>query len=149
MGLGALPILGMYFVQAGAYTWEAVVACVPSAFLVHNLLLLNEFPDVEADKIANRKTLPISIGRKNAAIFYSVVNIAVYIWIIAWVAAGKMPIWALLALATLPLCIRATDGAIHSDNPAKLMPGMQANVMNVLLLQLLLGIGYVLGHILG
>src|SRR4030066_294098 len=79
-GLGALPILGMYFIQTGAYTSHAVVACIPSAFLVHNLLLLNEFPDVEADKVADRKTIPITIGKNKAAIFYSVVAIAVYVW---------------------------------------------------------------------
>jgi 1,4-dihydroxy-2-naphthoate octaprenyltransferase len=148
-GLGALPILGMYFVQSGVYTTNAIIACIPPAFLVHNLLLLNEFPDVEADKIAKRKTLPIAIGKKNAAIFYSVVNIAVYVWIIAWVAARVMPIWTLLALLTLPLAIRATNSAFHSEEPAKFMPGMAANIMNVLLTQLLMGIGYILGHVLG
>ncbi len=145
-GLGALPILGMYFVQTGAYTWQAAVACIPSAFLVHNLLLLNEFPDVEADKVASRKTLPIAVGRKNAAIVYTAVNIAVYAWIIGWVAAGVMPIWALLALLSLPLGIKAIIGAINNDKPDKLMPGMAANVMNILLTQLLLGIGYVIAH---
>ena len=69
VGLGAFPILGMYFAQTGAYTYTAAVACIPSAFLVHNLLLLNEFPDVEADKLANRKTVPIAVGRDKAAIF--------------------------------------------------------------------------------
>jgi 1,4-dihydroxy-2-naphthoate octaprenyltransferase len=149
VGLGALPILGMYFVQTGGYTWESVIACIPSAFLVHNLLLLNEFPDVEADKLANRKTLPIAIGKKNAAIFYCAVNIAVYIWIIAWVAARVLPIWGLLALLSLPFCIRAINGVIHHEEPAKLMPGMAANIMNVLLTQLLMGIGYVIAHFLG
>ncbi len=148
-GLGALPILGMYFVQTGAYTWESVVACIPSALLVHNLLLLNEFPDVEADKLAHRKTLPIAIGRKYAAIIYIAVNITVYVWIIAWVAARVMPVWALLALLSLPLCVKATNGAIHNQEPGKLVPGMSANVMNILLTQLLLGIGYVLVHFIG
>ena len=97
-GLGALPILGMYFIQTGAYTSHAAVACIPSAFLVHNLLLLNEFPDVEADKTADRKTVPITIGMNKAAIFYSIVAIAVYVWIIAWVAAQVMPVWTLIAL---------------------------------------------------
>ena len=145
-GLGALPILGMYFVQTGAYTWEAVIACIPSAFLVHNLLLLNEFPDVEVDKIANRKTLPIAIGRKKATLVYIAVNIAVYAWIIGWVAARVMPVWALLALLSLPLCIKATNGAMHNEEPDKIIPGMAANVMNVLLTQLLLGIGYVIAY---
>jgi 1,4-dihydroxy-2-naphthoate octaprenyltransferase len=148
-GLGALPILGMYFVQTGAYTWESVVACIPSALLVHNLLLLNEFPDVEADKLAKRKTIPIAIGKHKAAIFYTVVNVSVYVWVIAWVAARVMPIWALLALLTLPLAIKAIYSAFHNDEPAKLMPGMAANIANILLTQLLLGIGYLLGHVLG
>jgi 1,4-dihydroxy-2-naphthoate octaprenyltransferase len=146
-GLGALPILGMYFAQRGAYTCTAAVACIPSAFLVHNLLLLNEFPDVEADMLAKRKTVPISIGKKRAAIFYSAVAIALYLWIIGWVTARVMPVWTLLALLTLPLTIRAINGARHHDDAAKLMPAMAANVINVLLTQLLMGIGYILGRV--
>jgi 1,4-dihydroxy-2-naphthoate polyprenyltransferase len=152
-GLGALPILGTYFAQTGAYTGTALVACIPSAFLVHNLLLLNEFPDVEADKIARRQTMPIAVGRKNAAIFYSTVNIAVYVWVIAWVIAGSlfdaaynMPPWTLLALLSLPLSIRGIRGAMNNEDPSKLMPGMASNVMNVMLTQLLLGIGYILAR---
>jgi 1,4-dihydroxy-2-naphthoate octaprenyltransferase len=50
-------------------------------------------------------------------------------------------------LLTLPLAIRGIKGAFNSNDPAKLMPGMAANVMNVLLTQLLLGVGYILGRI--
>jgi 1,4-dihydroxy-2-naphthoate octaprenyltransferase len=154
VGLGALPILGMYFALAGAYTYTIAVACIPSAFLVHNLLLLNEFPDVEADKLANRQTLPIAIGRNKAAVFYSVVALAVYVWIIVWVALGvffdvnpRMPAWTLLGLLTLPLTFRGIKGALHHDDPTKFMPGMAANVMAVLATQLLIGIGYILARI--
>jgi 1,4-dihydroxy-2-naphthoate octaprenyltransferase len=146
-GLGALPILGMYFVQVGAYTTEVAVACIPSGFLVHNLLLLNEFPDAEADTRARRKTLPISIGKAPAAVFYSVVAVAVYVWVIAWVAAGVMPVWTLLALLSLPLTVRAINGARHNDDPSRLMPGMAANVITMLLTQFLIGIGYILGRV--
>jgi 1,4-dihydroxy-2-naphthoate polyprenyltransferase len=155
VGLGALPILGMYFVQTSAYRFDVWIGCVPSALLVHNLLLLNEFPDVEADKIGHRATLPISIGNRKAAIVYSMANIVAYVWIVIWVAAGAfgwtsfwvMPPWTLLALLTLPFAIRGIKGALNSNDPARLMPGMAANVMNVLLTQLLLGVGYILGRI--
>jgi len=33
--------------------------------LVSDLLLLNQFPDVEADRTVGRKHLPILLGRKN------------------------------------------------------------------------------------
>jgi 1,4-dihydroxy-2-naphthoate octaprenyltransferase len=144
VGLGALPVLGMYFVQVGAYTYPAVVASIPSAFLVHNLLLLNEFPDAEADKKANRKTLPITINKDRTAIFYAATALAVYAWVIGWAAARVMPVWTLLSLLTLPLTIRAINGARHHDDLSRLIPGMASNVMVVLLTQLLIGIGYIL-----
>ena len=143
-GLGLLPVLGMYFVQAGAYSFTVVIGSIPSSFLVHNLLMLNEFPDAEADRQANRKTLPITIGKDRTAIFYSVITVAVYIWIVGWVAARVMPVWTLLALLTLPFSIKAIKGAIHHADPSKLMPGMAANVMSILLTQILIGIGYIL-----
>ncbi len=147
-GMGTLPVLGMYFAQSGAYTCSIAIAAIPSGLLVHNLLLLNEFPDAEADTRASRKTVPITMGKKRAAVFYAAVAIAVYLWIIGWVAAGNMPPWALLALLTLPLTVRAINGARHHDDPSKLMPGMAANVMVMLLTQLLMGIGYIVAGVL-
>jgi len=147
LGLGALPILGIYFVQTAAYTLPAVIASVPSGILVHNLLFLNEFPDAEADKKGGRKTLPIVIGKAKAGVFYSALTIAMYLWIVGSVIAGVMPAFTLLGLLTLPFAVRAINGALHSDDESKLMPALGGNVMVVLLTQLLMGIGYILGRV--
>jgi len=148
VGLGALPVLGAYFIQTGEYTLPALVASIPSGILVHNLLLLNEFPDAEADKTAGRRTLPITMGGKGAGIVYSALTIIMYLWIIAWVAARLMPVFCLIALATLPFAVRAIRGALNSQDESKLMPALANNVMLVLLTQLLLGIGYLLAGVL-
>ena len=148
LGMGTLPILGAYFVQTGDYTIPAVVASVPSGILVHNLLLLNEFPDVEADRKAGRKTTPIVIGKDKASVFYSVMTVLVYLWIIGGVVAGQMPVFSLIALLTIPLAVKAIQGARKHKDMAKLVPAMATNVMVVLLTQLLLGIGYILAGIL-
>ena len=147
LGMGALPILGAYFVHTGNYAITAIIASIPSGILVHNLLLLNEFPDVEADATANRRTLPIVIGRKKAAIFYSVMTGIVYLWIIGWVIAGQMPLFSLLGLATLPLAIKAIIGSFKYQDMNKLVPAMANNVFVVLLTQLLMGIGYILSGV--
>lgn len=147
VGLGALPVLGAYFVQTGEYTLPALVASIPSGILVHNLLLLNEFPDAEADKTAGRRTLPITMGGKGAGIVYSVLTILLYLWIIGWVIAGLMPIFCLVALLTIPFAIKGIQGALHYQDESKLMPAMANNVLMVLLTQLLLGIGYILAKI--
>lgn len=147
-GMGALPVLGTYFVQTGAYALPAVVASVTSGILVHNLLFLNEFPDLDADKKAGRKTLPILMGKRKAGILYSTLTIVVYLWIVVWVTLGQMPVFSLIALLTLPIAVKAIRGALKPQEASKLVPAMASNVMVVLLTQLLLGIGYILARIL-
>ena len=147
MGLGLLPILGAYFVQTGEYTISALIASIPSGILVHNLLLLNEFPDVEADSTAKRRTLPMVIGKKRTAIFYSVMMVVVYLWIIAMVISGDMPVFTLLGLLTFPLAFRAIEGSFKYDDMSKFVPAQAKNVLVVLLTQLLMGIGFVLGGV--
>jgi 1,4-dihydroxy-2-naphthoate octaprenyltransferase len=147
LGLGVLPILGLYFAQAAQYNWHAVIAAVPSGILVHNLLLLNEFPDTEADSLAGRRTLPIILGGSRSSLIYSVFTIAIYLWIIGWVIAGVMPVFALIALLTLPFALKAIKGSRKHQEMARLVPAMANNVLVVLVTQLLLGIGYILAKI--
>jgi 1,4-dihydroxy-2-naphthoate octaprenyltransferase len=151
LGMGALPVMGAYFVQTGEYTWPLVIASVPSFILVHNLLLINEFPDVAADKKGGRRTTPIAIGMDKASKFYSAMTILVYLWIIGWVlveltgvVSKGMPVYCLIALLTLPFAIKAIRGSTQYQDMKKLVPALANNVMVVLITQLLLGIGYIL-----
>ncbi len=147
LGMGTLPVLGAYFVQTGDYTLPAVIAAVPSGILVHNLLLLNELPDVAADSKGGRKTLPIAIGKNKAAVVYSALTVVVYLWIIGGVIARVMPAWTLVALLTLPFALKAVRGSMKPDDMASLGPAMAANVMVVLITQFLLGVGYILARV--
>ncbi len=145
LGLGTLPVLGAYFVQTATYL-PAIAASIPSGILVHNLLLLNEFPDVDADRKAGRKTLPITMGKAKASIVYSVLTVIVYLWIIGIAVAEREP-FLLIALLTIPLAIKAIQGALKHQEMTRLVPAMANNVLVVLLTQLLLGIGYILASV--
>jgi len=144
LGLGILPIIGIYFAQTGEYFLPVIIGSIPAGILVHNLLLLNEFPDTEADASGGRKTMPISIGKNKSAVIYSILTIMVYLWIIGGVIAGQMPVFALIGLITLPLAVKAIRGALNHKDISKLIPGMANNVMVVLLTQVFMGVGYIL-----
>jgi 1,4-dihydroxy-2-naphthoate octaprenyltransferase len=144
LGLGILPVLGAYFVQTGSYNIGILVAAIPSGFLVHNLLLLNEFPDAEFDTTVKRRTLPISAGKKNAAIFFSALTVLTYLWIIGGVIFNFMPSFTLLGLLTFPLGYKAIAGSFKYDDKSKFIPAMASNVMTVLLTQALIAVGYVI-----
>ncbi len=150
LGLGILPILGFYFIQTGKYDLTVLIASIPSGILVHNLLLLNEFPDVEADRKGGRKTTPIVFGMEAASKFFITTTVSVYIWIIGCVLAtfitGRvvMPAYCLIALLTLPLAVKAMQGSREYNDRSKLVPALGSNVMFILFTQILLGVGYIL-----
>lgn len=145
LGLGALPVMGAYFVQAGEYTWPLVIASLPSFILVHNLLFINEFPDVEADRRGGRRTTPVVVGMEKSSRIYAGLTIMVYLWIVGSVAARIMPVYCLAALLTLPFAVKAIRGSIQYGDMSKLVPALGHNVLVVLATQLLLGVGYILG----
>jgi 1,4-dihydroxy-2-naphthoate polyprenyltransferase len=144
LGLGMLPVLGTYFAQTGAYPLPAFLGAVPSYILVHNLLLLNEFPDVAADSSAGRKTLPITMGKPKAAKVFTALTILVYLWIIGGVIARITPVWTLLALFTLPFAVKAIRGSLKPQDSTGMLSAMKSNVLVVLMTQLFLGLGYLL-----
>jgi 1,4-dihydroxy-2-naphthoate octaprenyltransferase len=144
LGLGLLPVMGTYFVQSAGYTFAALIASVPSGILVHNLLMLNELPDVEADKKGGRETLPIVVGKKRAGIVYSILTLLVYAWIIAGIALGFTPVFCLISLLSFPVAVKAIKGALNPDKQELLMTAMAANVLVIMLIQILLGLGYIL-----
>ena len=147
LGFGILPILGVYFVQTTTFTLPAVIASIPSGILAHNLLFFNEFPDVEADRKGGRKTLPITLGKERASVLYAALTALIYVWIIGGVVAQAMPTFSLLALLTIPLAVKAIQGARQYDDESKLVPALGINIMIVLLTQTLMGIGYILARV--
>ncbi len=146
LGLGTLPVMGIYFVLARDYNIPLVIASIPSGILVHNLLFLNEFPDVEADKVAKRTTTPITYGLKKAGKIYIALTIAMYLWIIGSVIARVMPVFTLIALLTAPFAYKAIKAALTPEDISKIVPGMANNVLVVLVTQALLGLGYILSR---
>jgi 1,4-dihydroxy-2-naphthoate octaprenyltransferase len=145
-GLGfGLMVLGTYVTQTGGYSAGAAVVTVVDGLLIADLLLINEFPDVEADKAAGRKHLPIILGKTKAGIIYSVLLMGAYITIIAGAAAGVLPWLALVGLLTLPLAFKAMQAAVKYNNDmSKLVPALGMDVITVLVTPLLMSIGIVI-----
>ena len=71
LGLGALPVWGAAWVQGQQPGAAALWAGAPAFFMTFNLLLLNEFPDEEADRGGGRRNLVLLLGRRRAALVYA------------------------------------------------------------------------------
>jgi len=146
LGFGTFMVMGTSFALTGQYSWTAFVASLVPFFLVNNLLLLNQFPDVEADRSIGRKHFPIVIGRRASSWIYIAFLILTYTSIAGGVLVNLLPAWALLGLLTLPLAIAAGRGAHgRAEDISNLVPFMVQNVLLNIVTPVLMAIGLFLG----
>ncbi len=148
LGFGILMVMGTHFALTGTLTWTAVIASLVPTFLVSDLLLLNQFPDVEADQSIGRKSLPITVGRKVSAQIYGLQLLLTYLAIILGVVLKILPVFSLIALLTSILSWRNYQQVRRNaeDTPA-LIPSMGMNVIIILSTMLLLAIGLFIGSL--
>ncbi len=146
LGFGTLMVMGTDFVLTGEYNWTAFMASLVPFFLVSNLLLLNQFPDVDADRTVGRLHFPIVIGRKNSSLIYASFLAATYLSILFGVIAGYLPATTLLGLLTLFLAVPVALGVYkNADDIPAIIPLMGKNVLICILTPLLVTVGLFLG----
>lgn len=145
---GTLMVVGAYYVQTRSLSWEAAVISVPIALLIALVLWINEFPDYAADKAVGKKTLVVRLGRRRAAQGYIVALMIVYLWIVGAVLLSIAPLWALIALLTLPVAVKAMRAArrYYEDIP-NLVPANAGTILIHLLVGVLLSVSYVLDRV--
>jgi 1,4-dihydroxy-2-naphthoate octaprenyltransferase len=143
LGLGFLPILGASFIQTGHYSVPAFAAALPAGILTFNLLLINEFPDLDADLKGGRKNLLIALGENTGGKIYTLALVAMYLWIIFAAISGIIPIYCLIALGSVPIAWKPMKWAwTHVRDREMMTPALGANVVTNLATQTLLGMGF-------
>jgi 1,4-dihydroxy-2-naphthoate octaprenyltransferase len=143
LGFGPIMLLGAYVVQAGALSWEAVIASVPVAILIALVLYVNEIPDRTGDAAAGKRTLPVRLSADAVTTAYLVAALGAFAVIAVGVAVGILPPFTLLALAAVPIVFRVHRGLVANyTSPYALMAFMGANVN----LHLLTGVGLLAGY---
>ena len=146
LGFGTLMVMGTAFVLTGRYSWTAGIGSLVPFFLVSDLLLLNQFPDVEADRGIGRRHLPIVAGRRVSSYVYALFLLLAYVSIVVGVVVGYLPAASLLGLITLALAVPAAMGAIrHPDDVGKLIQPMGMNVLVNILTPALVAVGLMIG----
>jgi 1,4-dihydroxy-2-naphthoate octaprenyltransferase len=144
LGLGALPVVATTLVQTGSYETVAIAASLPAFFMTFNLLLLNEFPDEEADRVGGRRNLVLLLGRKKAALLYVLFSLFVPVSLIAGVALDHLPSLTLVAIAPTFLLIPVFRWALVAPATPVTIPGLGSNVIWNLSTNAILGVALML-----
>jgi len=146
IGFGFLMVVGTQFVLTGEYApLSFLVAAIPF-FLVNNLLLLNQYPDILADENVGRKHFPIAYGISRSNFLYALFALAAILTIIIYIFMGYLPALSLIALLPMPFAFYSLYGAIkYGESLGNHPQYLAANASTTILTLLLLGISIIAG----
>jgi 1,4-dihydroxy-2-naphthoate octaprenyltransferase len=130
LGFGVLIPLGADYVQRGAFSWSPVVAALPYAALVANLLYINQFPDRRADEVAGKRHWVVRLGARRARWGYLALAVFAYTALVVAVVLHALPLAALVALLpALASFAAARDLLRHAETPERLAPAIQLTIL--------------------
>ncbi|MGI1805696.1 1,4-dihydroxy-2-naphthoate polyprenyltransferase [Exiguobacterium sp. TDN 0502] len=145
--MGYIIIAISAYLQIGYVPTEAVAISVPVAILIGSILLANNIRDLDNDKVNGRKTIACLVGHRRAVYVLIGFFVAAVLSLIVAVLAFEVSWFALLALLSIPLMIKAVRLFWEDLPPEKLMPGMaQTGKVNTIF-GLLLAISLVIANI--
>ena len=146
LGFGPFMVIGTHLALGGQWHPAPIIASLVPFFLVSNLLLINQFPDIQADRQAGRRHLIIIHGVPAGVRIYGLFLLLTYLSVIAGAVLGYLPLWSLLGLLTVPLAIRVFLGLQkHAEDIPALVPFLGQNVLLVLATPVLVAVGMFIG----
>ena len=146
LGFGVLMVVGTHVLLKSEHSQLVWLVSLIPFFLINNLLLLNQYPDIEADASVGRNTFPIAFGLRNSNIVYAIFMLATYSLILFYIVAGYIPTLSVIALIPIVFSLFALIGAIKYKSRIGDFPQhMGANVASTISTPLLLAISIING----
>lgn len=138
---GLVPVNFTYYVQAGAWSPFALLVSVAIGLMGVNVLLVNNYRDMEDDKEANKRTTVVIFGRKVAGSAYLISGyFAVFFLSPIWLV---LPVWA-FAIPLLYLVMHTiTWKRLITRQGAALNPLLGATGRNMLIFAVLLAVAMI------
>jgi 1,4-dihydroxy-2-naphthoate octaprenyltransferase len=146
LAFGPLMVLGTYFVWTGTFSMLALALSMVPFFLVNNLLLLNQVPDLKADRTVGRLNILMKVGLKRGLLIFVSFVLLAFASLVSIIIIFKLPELVWLGLLAILLGLPMIKIVLQSDgNVDKLMPALGMNVIINLLTPLLIAAGLFFG----
>jgi 1,4-dihydroxy-2-naphthoate octaprenyltransferase len=77
---GWLTVAAGYYIQTGSISSLVHWVAIPIGLTIFNVILLNEFPDYEADRVAGKANILVRLRPKRGVYIYGIVSLAAWIF---------------------------------------------------------------------
>ena len=94
-GFGPLPVAGAAWLQTGQFDGSALALSMPVACWVAVILLINEVPDIAADRRAGKRTIPVRLGPQRSAAVCAGLQVMAALLLARWQLDEGLPVGSL------------------------------------------------------
>ena len=141
---GVVAVTGTYYVQALDWSIDAFIASLPVGAISTAILVVNNYRDIDTDRVAGKKTLAVRIGRKATRMEYVLLLLLAYVVPLLQALIQRQPLWLLLPLLSLPLAWKMF-GIVRTSTDGEVLNAVLAGTGRLLALYgLLYSAGYLL-----
>ena len=100
---GWLPIATGFYLFTGFFSGQVFLLSIPVGLSIFNVILINEFPDEEADRAIGKRNLVVRFGRVRMSDLYLGLSILIGLsFIKVLLVVGQTPLWIFM-LSAIPL----------------------------------------------
>jgi len=139
---GVVGVLGSFYLHSqGRITADLILPALSCGFFSVAVLNVNNIRDIESDKAAGKRSIPVRVGRSSAVIYHWGLLISGWTCAILFTLSNYNSAPQLLYLISLPLFIRNAIGIYKHKSAKDLDPYLRQLAVSTLIFVLLFGIG--------
>lgn len=141
---GLVAVGCTYYVQALTVNFVVIFLGLSCGLLVNNILVVNNYRDLDEDRQANKRTLVVILGRPYALRQY-VASTIITGGVVLWLAAKGYGWGVLLGLVPVFISLRLAMKLPKAETPSDYLDALKGSAQVVALYGVLLSIGLLLG----
>jgi 1,4-dihydroxy-2-naphthoate polyprenyltransferase len=142
---GWVAVLGTYFLQVQSLDWRLWLPATAMGLLSVGVLNVNNLRDLDSDKKAGKRSVPVRLGRKRARIYHALLLVTAVLLTLLYTLLHYQSPWQFLFLLSLPLLISNVRGAWQGTRPDQIAPYLKQMVLASLFFALTFGLGQIIG----
>ena len=141
---GWIGVGGTFYLFTGIYLWDIILPASCCGFFATAVLNINNIRDIDSDKKAGKKSIPVRIGATKARIYHLFLLISGVLTALVYVILHFETPYQFLFVLAFPLIVLNAKAILTKKSPKEIDPFLKQMAITTLLFVISFGIGQII-----